>query len=200
MSDLIKDRLSYFLLLREALKKDLHNDKWLKRLFPWVFLILGAISGILVYIVPPEIFSDEEKRIWIITIYSAFLTAQGILFAVCLFAFSTILNKMSEPLVNRILKNLKLDIYYLFLIQHIAIFQMLSLVAQVVGLLLSLKINSVFWLKFLFFVALWSFSYAAKWSFGMVTLIRDLLWYTSKALEKQSNSYQKKIISLNNKF
>jgi len=171
-------RISYFFLLCEVLKQDLHRKKWYKHLFPWIFLLLGIASGIVVYIIPSEVFS--EKLAWIIAIYSTFLTVQGILFAIHLFVFSIIFKKTSEPPINLIFKSLKLDIYYLFLFQHTTVFQILSFIAQIVGLLLSLEIDSIFWLKFLFFIALWSFSYAVKWLFGAVVLIRDFLWYTSK--------------------
>ncbi len=181
MEDHFKKRLSYFSLLREVIICDLQSQKWFKRLFPWIFLSLGVICGVIVYFIPPEIFLNHSNRI--IIIYSGLLSAQGIMLAICLFAFSTILDKLSEPVVNRFLKGLNLHIYYLFLIQHIAIFQILSLTSLLVGLLVSLIINTIFWLKMSFFVGLWLFSYAARWSFGTIILIRDLIWYTTMALD-----------------
>ncbi len=182
---------SYFSLLREVIKQELDQHNWYKFVIPWLWSLLGMTSGIIVYLLPSDIFSQSSG--WLTTVYSALLTAQGLLLSLCIFAFSAILNRMTKVEVERFLKVHGLDIHYYFLIQHITIFQMISLCAQLGGLLLSQIVTAIIWRKIIFFLAVWSFAYAARWAFGTVILIRDLLWYTSKALEDQR---QRQIISL----
>jgi len=159
--------VEYFLLdLAQSL-----NRRGLLALVPWKFIICAAVGAAVGVYVEPTIFTDRGVAV---AVFSALLTFNAILFAVCWGAFGRIYDILREDGFGDWLREKRMTGYYEFYVEFIQLTQMLASVAAGVGLALVVVQVPTAVMAGALGVAVACAAYAVWWTTGCVHVMQDL--------------------------
>lgn len=141
---------------------------------PWRILLSIAICSICGLFLPVN---DPKLLSNLITLYAALITAEGIILAMMVASFQSLLSNISSPGFSAFLKTHGLLPYYLYFIQFYQVSGIVSLVTTA-GACVLLLVDPDGWVVWVgFSLSLGFFLYSAYQAYGCSILIRDVTFW-----------------------